>query len=68
MRSGALGIGPRGRQPTDESTRQATGLVNAEGGGYSLAMRVVFLSPRYPAEMRQFTRGLAEVGAEVLHG
>lgn len=29
-------------------------------------MRVVFLSPRYPNEMRQFTRGLAEVGAEVL--
>lgn len=28
-------------------------------------MRVVFLSPRYPAEMRQFTRGLAEVGVEV---
>src|SRR5262249_4535377 len=30
------------------------------------AMRVVFLSPTYPPEMRQFTRGLAEVGAEVL--
>ena len=29
-------------------------------------MRVVFLSPRYPPEMIQFTRGLAEVGAEVL--
>lgn len=29
-------------------------------------MRVVFLSPRYPTEMRHFTRGLAEVGAEVL--
>jgi len=29
-------------------------------------MRVVFLSPRYPNEMRQFTRGLAEVGATVL--
>jgi biotin carboxylase len=29
-------------------------------------MRVVFLSPRYPAEMRHFTRGLAEVGASVL--
>lgn len=28
-------------------------------------MRVVFLSPRYPPEMREFTRGLAEVGAEV---
>jgi biotin carboxylase len=28
-------------------------------------MRVVFLSPRYPLDMRQFTRGLAEVGAEV---
>lgn len=28
-------------------------------------MRVVFLSPRYPPEMRQFTRGLAEVGAKV---
>ena len=29
-------------------------------------MRVVFMSPRYPAEMREFTRGLAEVGATVL--
>src|SRR5689334_17085477 len=29
-------------------------------------MRVVFLSPTYPPEMRQFTRGLAEVGVEVL--
>jgi hypothetical protein len=29
-------------------------------------VRVVFLSPRYPNEMRQFTRGLAEVGVEVL--
>ncbi|MCX5746540.1 MAG: ATP-grasp domain-containing protein [Proteobacteria bacterium] len=29
-------------------------------------MRAVFLSPRYPPEMRQFTRGLAEVGVEVL--
>jgi len=29
-------------------------------------MRVVFLSPRYPPEMREFTRGLTEVGAEVL--
>ena len=29
-------------------------------------MRVVFLSPRYPPEMRQFARGLAEVGAQVL--
>jgi hypothetical protein len=28
-------------------------------------MRVVFLSPRYPPEMRQFTRGLAEVGCQV---
>ena len=30
-----------------------------------VGVRVVFLSPRYPPEMRQFTRGLAEVGAEV---
>jgi biotin carboxylase len=29
-------------------------------------MRVVFLSPTYPPEMQQYTRGLAEVGAEVL--
>ena len=29
-------------------------------------MRVVFLSPRYPNEMRQFTRGLSEVGVEIL--
>src|SRR4051812_30302577 len=29
-------------------------------------MRVVFLSPTYPPEMPQFTRGLAEIGAEVL--
>jgi len=28
-------------------------------------MNVVFLSPHYPAEMRQYTRGLAEVGARV---
>lgn len=28
-------------------------------------MDVVFLSPNYPPEMRQFTRGLAEVGARV---
>lgn len=29
-------------------------------------MRVVFLSPTYPPEMLQYTRGLAEVGAQVL--
>lgn len=29
-------------------------------------MRVLFLAPSYPAEMPQFCRGLAEVGAEVL--
>lgn len=28
-------------------------------------MRVVFIAPSYPHEMTQFTRGLAEVGAEV---
>ncbi|MDQ3037211.1 MAG: ATP-grasp domain-containing protein [Myxococcota bacterium] len=28
-------------------------------------MRVVFLSPVYPPEMQQYTRGLAEVGAQV---
>jgi biotin carboxylase len=28
-------------------------------------MRAVFLSPQYPPEMQQYTRGLAEVGAEV---
>jgi biotin carboxylase len=28
-------------------------------------MRVVFLAPHYPPEMQQYTRGLAEVGAEV---
>ncbi len=28
-------------------------------------MRIVFLSPRYPPDMRQFTRGLAEVGVQV---
>jgi biotin carboxylase len=28
-------------------------------------MRVVFLSPTYPPEMQQYTRGLAEVGATV---
>ncbi len=28
-------------------------------------MRVVFLSPHFPLEMPEFTRGLAEVGAEV---
>jgi biotin carboxylase len=29
-------------------------------------MRVVFLAPSYPPEMQQYTRGLAEVGADVL--
>jgi biotin carboxylase len=29
-------------------------------------MRVVFLAPNYPPEMQQYTRGLAEVGADVL--
>src|SRR5207248_465302 len=29
-------------------------------------MRVVFLSPAFPPEMIQYTRGLSEVGAEVL--
>lgn len=29
-------------------------------------MNVVFLSPAYPPEMQQYTRGLAEVGARVL--
>jgi biotin carboxylase len=29
-------------------------------------MRVIFIAPSYPAEMALFTRGLAEVGAEVL--
>jgi biotin carboxylase len=29
-------------------------------------VKVVFLSPNYPPEMRQYTRGLAEVGAQVL--
>ena len=28
-------------------------------------MKVVFLAPAYPPEMIQYTRGLAEVGAEV---
>ncbi|MCA9587001.1 MAG: carboxylate--amine ligase, partial [Myxococcales bacterium] len=28
-------------------------------------MRVVFLSPTYPPEMIEYTRGLAEVGAKV---
>jgi formate-dependent phosphoribosylglycinamide formyltransferase (GAR transformylase) len=41
-------------------------LVAAGSDGYRRGMRVVFLSPRYPPEMREFTRGLAEVGAEVL--
>src|SRR5437763_1187059 len=29
------------------------------------AVNVVFLAPSYPAEMQQYTRGLAEVGANV---
>ncbi len=29
-------------------------------------MRVLFLSPNYPVEMQDFTRGLAEVGADVV--
>src|SRR6185436_13295264 len=28
-------------------------------------MKVVFLAPNYPPEMQQYTRGLAEVGADV---
>src|SRR5690606_1581356 len=32
----------------------------------SACMRVLFLGPSYPPEMQQFTRGLAEVGVEVL--
>jgi biotin carboxylase len=30
------------------------------------SMNVVFLSPAYPPEMQEYTRGLAEVGAQVL--
>jgi biotin carboxylase len=30
-----------------------------------VGMKVVFLAPSYPPEMQQYTRGLAEVGAEV---
>lgn len=30
------------------------------------AMKAVFLSPSYPPEMQQYTRGLAEVGVDVL--
>ena len=29
-------------------------------------MKVLFLSPNYPVEMQDFTRGLAEVGADVV--
>ena len=29
------------------------------------AMKAVFLAPSYPPEMQQYTRGLAEVGADV---
>src|SRR5438045_7935480 len=32
---------------------------------YHRGMKVVFLAPAYPPEMIQYTRGLAEVGAEV---
>jgi biotin carboxylase len=32
---------------------------------YHRRMKVVFLAPAYPPEMQQYTRGLAEVGAEV---
>ena len=28
-------------------------------------MKVLFISPHYPEEMQDFTRGLAEVGAQV---
>ena len=28
-------------------------------------MKVLFISPHFPAQMQQFTRGLAEVGARV---
>lgn len=33
--------------------------------GYVKHMNVVFLAPSYPPEMREYTRGLAEVGASV---
>jgi biotin carboxylase len=33
--------------------------------GYVSPMRVVFLAPTFPPEMQQYTRGLAEVGAQV---
>jgi biotin carboxylase len=42
--------------------------IAGRGGGEQLngaAMNVLFLSPNYPPEMQQFTRGLAEVGARV---
>ena len=32
---------------------------------FAARMRVVFFSPTYPPEMQQYTRGLAEVGAQV---
>ena len=32
---------------------------------FRVTMNVVFLAPSYPAEMQQYTRGLAEVGANV---
>ena len=35
-------------------------------GNLGRSMNVVFLSPNYPPEMQQYTRGLAEVGARVL--
>ena len=35
-----------------------------ESGGSSL-MKVFFISPHFPGEMQHFTRGLAEVGAQV---
>jgi len=38
----------------------------AENYGKGVPMNVAFIAPSYPAEQRDFTRGLAEVGATVI--
>src|SRR4051812_17329891 len=41
------------------------GCGTSTGWLYAGSVNVVFLAPSYPAEMQQYTRGLAEVGANV---
>src|SRR5215831_7064622 len=66
---------PSRRTPGRRAAARAKRMVVSSGNGATNTtlriacilgrMRVVFLAPSYPPEMREYTRGLAEVGAEV---